>query len=160
MVKMATSILDYVFRELSISYLDRYDLGHVAPEDLLADTTGHGAKSKGRNEAGEAISAATLAGGMSRGFGRGGLRLVSGGAGQDSRQAVHREDQEGEKVAEAVSGQAGAVAGATATPTGALTGTTASVATGMLTGAIATGGVAATGSRYGTRSFYCFRYCF
>ena len=28
-IKMATSILDYIFRELAISYLDRNDLGHM-----------------------------------------------------------------------------------------------------------------------------------
>jgi ribonucleoside-diphosphate reductase alpha chain len=32
-IKMATSILDYIFRELAISYLDRHDLGHVNSED-------------------------------------------------------------------------------------------------------------------------------
>jgi ribonucleoside-diphosphate reductase alpha chain len=30
-VKMATSILDYIFRELAVSYLGRYDLAHVQP---------------------------------------------------------------------------------------------------------------------------------
>ena len=42
MIKMSTSILDYIFRELAISYLDRTDLGHVDPEDLDAGTTGAG----------------------------------------------------------------------------------------------------------------------
>jgi len=42
MIKMSTSILDYIFRELAISYLDRNDLGHVNPEDLDAGTTGAG----------------------------------------------------------------------------------------------------------------------
>jgi len=31
-IKNATSILDYVFRELAVSYLDRTDLAHVQPE--------------------------------------------------------------------------------------------------------------------------------
>ena len=35
----ATSILDYIFRELAISYLDRTDLAHSIPEDNL-DTLG------------------------------------------------------------------------------------------------------------------------
>jgi ribonucleoside-diphosphate reductase alpha chain len=30
-IKMATSILDYLFRELAVSYLGRYDLAHVQP---------------------------------------------------------------------------------------------------------------------------------
>ncbi|WP_119677963.1 vitamin B12-dependent ribonucleotide reductase [Indioceanicola profundi] len=41
-IKMATSILDYVFRELAISYLGRHDLAHATPEDLLPDTMGGG----------------------------------------------------------------------------------------------------------------------
>ena len=41
-IKMSTSILDYTFRELAISYLDRNDLGHVKAEDLAVDTTGGG----------------------------------------------------------------------------------------------------------------------
>ena len=42
-IKMATSILDYIFRELAISYLDRNDLAHVEPADLMPDTIGKGA---------------------------------------------------------------------------------------------------------------------
>ena len=32
-IKNATSILDYVFRELAVCYLDRYDLAHVDPSE-------------------------------------------------------------------------------------------------------------------------------
>ena len=39
-VKMSTSIIDYIFRELAISYLGRTDLAHVLPEDLAPDATG------------------------------------------------------------------------------------------------------------------------
>ena len=38
-IKNATSILDYIFRELAISYLARHDLAHVPPEDLGSTTT-------------------------------------------------------------------------------------------------------------------------
>ncbi|AFX99314.1 ribonucleoside-diphosphate reductase, adenosylcobalamin-dependent [Candidatus Endolissoclinum faulkneri L2] len=41
-IKMSTSILDYMFRELAISYLDRHDLAHVKQEDLTPDTVGDG----------------------------------------------------------------------------------------------------------------------
>ena len=41
-IKMATSILDYIFRELAVSYLDRSDLAHVVPEDLAPDSLGSG----------------------------------------------------------------------------------------------------------------------
>ncbi len=36
-IKMATSILDYIFRELAISYLGRNDLAHVEPASLAPD---------------------------------------------------------------------------------------------------------------------------
>jgi ribonucleoside-diphosphate reductase alpha chain len=36
-IKNATSILDYIFRELAISYLGRYDLAHVSPEEARFD---------------------------------------------------------------------------------------------------------------------------
>lgn len=39
-IKMSTSILDYVFRELAVSYLGRTDLAHVQPEDLRHDALG------------------------------------------------------------------------------------------------------------------------
>jgi ribonucleoside-diphosphate reductase alpha chain len=36
-IKMTTSIIDYIFRELAITYLERHDLAHVEPEDLRGD---------------------------------------------------------------------------------------------------------------------------
>ncbi len=41
-VKMATSILDYIFRELAITYLGRHDLAHVKPtmsNDTIGETS-------------------------------------------------------------------------------------------------------------------------
>jgi len=37
-IKLSTSIIDYVFRELAITYLDRKDLAQVTHEDLKPDT--------------------------------------------------------------------------------------------------------------------------
>jgi len=48
-VKMATSVIDYIFRDLAISYLKRADLGQVKPEDLLAT----GTKTDSQAEGGE-----------------------------------------------------------------------------------------------------------
>ncbi len=48
-IKMATSVLDYVFRDLAISYQDRYDLGQIKPEDLNATSTQNG-KAKRESE--------------------------------------------------------------------------------------------------------------
>ncbi len=39
-IKLSTSIIDYVFRELAISYLGRNDLAQVQPADLRGDTIG------------------------------------------------------------------------------------------------------------------------
>lgn len=39
-IKRATSIIDYIFRELAITYLDRTDLAHVSDDDLRIDTLG------------------------------------------------------------------------------------------------------------------------
>ncbi len=69
-IKMSTSILDYIFRELAISYLDRHDLSHVDKEDLKPDAMGNG-----DNESSIAVL------GASRGFPRHELRLLQGGAG-------------------------------------------------------------------------------
>jgi ribonucleoside-diphosphate reductase alpha chain len=38
-VKMATSVIDYIFRDLAISYLHRSDLAQVNPDDLVSTTT-------------------------------------------------------------------------------------------------------------------------
>jgi ribonucleoside-diphosphate reductase alpha chain len=59
-IRHATSILDYVFRELAVSYLDRRDLGHVDPYDARRDGLGRHAAA-----AEEAIKL------ISRGFARG-----------------------------------------------------------------------------------------
>ena len=39
-IKSSTSLIDYIFRELAVSYLDRKDLAHVDEEDLEPDTVG------------------------------------------------------------------------------------------------------------------------
>ena len=39
-ITMATSTIDYIFRDLAINYLDRTDLAQVTPDDLRADAIG------------------------------------------------------------------------------------------------------------------------
>ena len=46
-IKNATSILDYVFRELAISYLARNDLAHVNPDEIAAATAIGGGEDEG-----------------------------------------------------------------------------------------------------------------
>src|SRR5690606_29895893 len=41
-IKNATSILDYVFRELAVSYLARHDLAHVDQSDFASTALGRG----------------------------------------------------------------------------------------------------------------------
>jgi ribonucleoside-diphosphate reductase alpha chain len=43
-IKMSTSVIDYVFRELAITYLGRDDLAQVSPEDIRHDAVGTGSK--------------------------------------------------------------------------------------------------------------------
>ena len=74
-IKMATSILDYVFRELAISYLGRGDLAHVEPADLAFDTMGRGA-SEGLLDDDDAEPERRWS---SSGFKRENLRVVAGG---------------------------------------------------------------------------------
>jgi ribonucleoside-diphosphate reductase alpha chain len=48
-IKMATSVIDYIFRELAITYLDRTDLGHgINEEDLRHDTLGQTAHAEAK----------------------------------------------------------------------------------------------------------------
>ncbi|MBI4576634.1 MAG: vitamin B12-dependent ribonucleotide reductase [Planctomycetes bacterium] len=39
-IKRSTSIIDYIFRELAVTYLGRSDLAHVHPDDLRGDAVG------------------------------------------------------------------------------------------------------------------------
>ena len=48
-IKNATSILDYIFRELAVSYLDRTDLAHVKPGGTAFDDLGRGEDEGKRN---------------------------------------------------------------------------------------------------------------
>ncbi|MBU0726008.1 MAG: vitamin B12-dependent ribonucleotide reductase [Alphaproteobacteria bacterium] len=77
-IKMATSILDYLFRELAISYLGRTDLAHAEPADLAPDTVGRGSGDGTRLDA-ETQALAAVERVTSRGFVRNKLVVVSGG---------------------------------------------------------------------------------
>jgi ribonucleoside-diphosphate reductase alpha chain len=54
---MSTSVIDYVFRDLAISYLKRSDLGQVKPEDLVATATNSDTEVPGTKPRGEKNSA-------------------------------------------------------------------------------------------------------
>ena len=56
-IKNATSILDYIFRELAVSYLGRHDLAHVDPREIVGET-GLGSSDAGDRRAARSRSAA------------------------------------------------------------------------------------------------------
>ena len=60
-IKNATSILDYIFRELAVSYLDRTDLAHVKPGGTAFDDLGRG-EEEGKRNIGEMNDAAATRG--------------------------------------------------------------------------------------------------
>jgi ribonucleoside-diphosphate reductase alpha chain len=71
-IKLATSVLDYIFRELAISYLERTDLANVEPADVRHDALGKGIKEGDLGTDAVRQIAST-------GFVRGNLRLLAGG---------------------------------------------------------------------------------
>jgi ribonucleoside-diphosphate reductase alpha chain len=94
-IKYATSILDYVFRELAVSYLERFDLAHVDPTESGFDALGKGV------EEGKPTGATQF---VSKGLTRSRtdkLVVMPGGGGREgSREASHdgREGQGGGRV--------------------------------------------------------------
>ena len=62
-IQSATSILDYIFRELGVSYLDRHELANAGADQLNADGLG-----SGKSHDIEAVPAARF---ISKGFARG-----------------------------------------------------------------------------------------
>ncbi len=62
-IKYATSILDYVFRELAVSYMSRFDLAHVDPSESNFDAMGKGV---GEGKSPEAPSNKYLSKGLTR----------------------------------------------------------------------------------------------
>ncbi len=79
-IKSATSILDYVFRELAISYLGREDLAHVTMDDLGATTIGRGDEAESL-PSGSTPAARVVSKGLVRGRSTNFLGVVEGGAG-------------------------------------------------------------------------------
>ncbi len=92
-IKMATSILDYIFRELAISYLGRGDLAHAEPGDLLPDTVGKGEAQSTLRDPPEV--AAIVQRDVSNGFIRNKLTVLHGGQ-SAAALALAAEDEEEE----------------------------------------------------------------
>ena len=100
-IKMATSILDYIFRELAVSYLGRNDLAHVEPKETLTDNLGKGVEEDGQHDENVLKKAELL---TSKGYVRNRFLVINGSGGSngknDGQQAV---------VAKSVGAQAVAV---------------------------------------------------
>ncbi|MBL8660376.1 MAG: vitamin B12-dependent ribonucleotide reductase [Rhodospirillales bacterium] len=80
-IKIATSILDYIFRELATSYLGRYDLAHVAPDEMAPgspDREFGGAGGSGGDEAGDVDALPAVHRLASSGYVRSRFRVYTG----------------------------------------------------------------------------------
>ena len=82
-IKNATSILDYIFRELAISYLGRNDLAHVAPEEIGATVLGGGVEQDRAPGSGSGVPATSSV--VSRGLLRSKARQADAGQGRHRR---------------------------------------------------------------------------
>ena len=76
-IKNATSVLDYIFRELAVSYLGRNDLAHVPPahDDDLGHGVGAGESPERREAAQEQLASISRV--TSTGFVRGNLKSLA-----------------------------------------------------------------------------------
>ena len=82
-IKNATSIIDYIFSELAISYLGRNDLAHVAPEDI-GNTVLGGGVGQDKGPAPGPGAAAVISNGLVRGRPGDKLMLVRGVTGGEA----------------------------------------------------------------------------
>jgi ribonucleoside-diphosphate reductase alpha chain len=113
-IKYSTSILDYVFRELAVSYLERFDLAHVDPNEAGA---GFGELGRGVEEGKPSAAAGRF---VSRGLTRSRtdkLVVMPGGAATSAPSPLAGEGRGGSagpKVTAMASGPRGEAAGAAA----------------------------------------------
>jgi ribonucleoside-diphosphate reductase alpha chain len=99
-IKMATSVLDYLFRELAVSYLSRTDLAHVEPADLAPDSVGKGADERTLPAPeGQVVEAVTRY--ASKGFVRSNLVVFSNGTNGSGGLAAAAADRAGEPASTA-----------------------------------------------------------
>ncbi len=80
-IKMATSVLDYLFRELAVSYLDRSDLAHVQAGEIRPDSLSDVAQ----EERMSATSQETALQAASTGFSRGNLYVLNNERGRKKK---------------------------------------------------------------------------
>ncbi|WP_371345748.1 vitamin B12-dependent ribonucleotide reductase [Ancylobacter sp. IITR112] len=113
-IKYATSILDYIFRELAVSYLGRHELGHVEPGESHFDALGKGVEEgkaspttaasrmvskglmRGKNVSLMVVPAGTTAPGATSGSASNVTALRGGIQGATALKATPEEDDEAE----------------------------------------------------------------
>jgi ribonucleoside-diphosphate reductase alpha chain len=121
-IKMSTSVLDYLFREVAISYLSRDDLAHVQPSDILPDSLGAGAH-EGNFPENPADTLAALQRLASNGYMRSTkLTVISGGAEREAQASatttnVATSSSESQVVAAAAATASSVAAGVSASAT-------------------------------------------
>ncbi len=82
-IKMSTSILDYIFRELAVSYLGRNDLAHVELSDLAPDSIGRGGSESAFPVTAEAETMEVVERFASQGYVRSKFLVIKGSKGTD-----------------------------------------------------------------------------
>ncbi len=95
-IKMASSILDYVFREVAISYMGRHDLAHVEIDDLEPDTMGRGDSDEAFHPMPSPNEHA-----VSNGYVRGSLSVIEGGRANPEGLDLTEAEAGSEAIAEA-----------------------------------------------------------
>ena len=105
-IKMSTSILDYLFRELAVSYLGRNDLAHAKPADMLPDALGEGHDEGDLNVVEDAIQEVAKL--TSQGFVRSQtFTVIRGGAKDKAAKATASVAKEAVEAVAAVAGGGG-----------------------------------------------------
>jgi ribonucleoside-diphosphate reductase alpha chain len=99
-VKMSTSVIDYIFRDLAISYLKRTELGQIKPEDLLATGTKNGMGGEDRPRQEKTGAGANRAAVKTTGPQAGNFGAAPGGGGGGPAEAA-AEQNEALKIAQA-----------------------------------------------------------
>jgi ribonucleoside-diphosphate reductase alpha chain len=95
-VKMSTSVLDYIFRDLAIAYMNRHDLGQVKPEDLESTST---QRKPGFGQAGYKTSAAIEGSASGLRSSAAAAAAPSAGAAPSGQAAQIKADREGSRNA-------------------------------------------------------------
>ncbi|NQV46528.1 MAG: vitamin B12-dependent ribonucleotide reductase [Rhodospirillaceae bacterium] len=85
-IKMSTSILDYIFRELAVSYLGRNDLAHVEPADLAPDSLGRGNEEGNMPSNSENVTLDAVERFASRGYVRSNFLVIKGSGSYEANQ--------------------------------------------------------------------------